>query len=125
MIKPNSQGDIFIVDENGLPICIATVKHGISYSIKAKTRKVVRVTIQPCSNFVTDELFFIPGEKSWELAYQHLMSRDILPELQKTYLVYFSQEEDYSPQAFIEYVIQSYFVKELSYQLPAEKLQSN
>lgn len=114
----NNQGDIVIQDEIGMPTYIGTLKHGISYSTKLRGRKVARVTFQPNNSFISDEFFFIPEESGWELSYQHLMSREINPNLLKAYLTYFADANDYSPQAFINHVIREYFVKELGYQLP-------
>lgn len=121
----NNQGDIIILDADGMQTYIGTIKHGISYSKTGKARKVARVTIQPNNNFLTDEFYFIPGEKDWELMFQHLMNREINPELLKTYLMFFADEENYSPMQFINYVIKNYFVKELAYQFPDEKHESN
>lgn len=117
----NNQGDIIILGSDGLPIYIGTLKHGISYSTKAKARKVARVTIQPTNAFLTDEFFFCPGEENYELIFQHLMNRDTNPELLKTYLMFFNDEENYFPMEFVNYVIKNYFVKELGCQFPDEK----
>ena len=121
----NNQGDIIILDSDGMQTYIGTLKHGISYSTKAKARKVARVTIQPTNGFLTDEFFFCPGEKNYELIFQHLMNRDTNPELLKTYLMFFADQENYSPMEFISYVIKNYFVKELGCQFPDEKQESN
>lgn len=120
----NSKGEITILDSNGTPTPIGTIKHGIFYSKEIKARKVARVSIQPSHVGLTDEFYFIPGENNYELVFQHIMNRDINPELMKTYLVLLSEDEKYSPMEFIQYIIKNYFVKELGYQF-SEEIQTN
>ena len=121
----NKNGEIILLDKLGAKTYIGTLKHGISYSKTGRIRKVARVTIQPSDNNLTDEFFFIAGETDYELIFQHLMNRDTNPELLMTYLFFFNDQENYSPIEFINYVIKHYFVKELGYQFPGEKTESN
>lgn len=118
-------GDIFLLDIDGQQQKVASIEHGISFSSTEKTRKVCMVTIYSAGGELADRYFFAPGNEHWELVFQHIMTRDVRPELFRAILVYFADEKHYSPVSFVDQVIERYFMKELRYEFPKKKEQKN
>ena len=114
----DNQGNIILLSENGVERYIGSLKNGVTYSTKVKARKVVRVTFQSSNNGLNDEFYFSLIEGKFEMIFQHIMNRDTQPALSKVYWDFFSENENYSPDEFILYVIKHFFVKELGYQFP-------
>jgi hypothetical protein len=125
MAITSENGDIVLLNQNNESVKVASVQHGITFSKTAKHRKVIRITIYSMDGDLSDEFYFTPGEKDWELMFQHYQTRDIRPELYMIILSYFADEKNYSPMSFIDHVIQRYFIAELHYEFPSKKLPEN
>jgi hypothetical protein len=125
MAITSENGDIVLLNQNNDSIKVASVHHGITFSKTAKHRKVIRVTIYSMDGALSDEFYFTPGEKDWELIFQHLQCREVRPELYMTILSYFSDEKNYTPMGFIDHIIQHYFMDELHYEFPSKKVPEN
>jgi hypothetical protein len=122
MAFTSENGDIILQNPEDKLIKVASIQHGISFSKIAKHRKVIRVVIYSLEGAMSDEFYFAPGEKDWELVFQHYQTRDTRPELYMIILRYFADEKNYSPMGFIDCIIQRYFMGELHYEFPSKKV---
>jgi hypothetical protein len=118
-------GDILLMNPENETIKVASIQHGISFSKTLKHRKVVRVTIYSLDGALSDEFYFAPGEKDWEVLFQHIQTRDIRPELFRLILTYFADEKNYNPVTFIDHIIQFYFIDELNHAFPNKIVPGN
>ena len=62
-------GDIILLNPENESVKVASIQHGISFSKTLKHRKVVRVTIYSLDGALSDEFYFAPGEKDWEILF--------------------------------------------------------
>ena len=101
----NEYGEIILLNKNRKQTKVGTLKHGITYNVfRSSAKKIAKVTLK--SGTQEDEFFFFDNGNP---AFHHVQNRDLHPNLIALYLRYFADEEHFSPEGFIKYMVEKYF----------------
>jgi hypothetical protein len=107
------QGYIILKDSEGNKQLLGQIRHGVTFNLfKSAARKVSCVEFKVRN--LTDVFYFHEDKP----VFHHLCTRDTIPELTEVYLRFFLEEETFSPENFIRYVVREYFCKQLGFQQP-------
>ena len=102
----DAEGNIYLLNEEGYPINVASVKYGITYGVN-KTQSVKRVTINTQYCDLTDIWLFYSKDK---MPFHHIQSRDLIPKLKECYLDFILNSETHSMEDFLTTIISDYFI---------------
>jgi hypothetical protein len=105
-------GDVTLCNEDGVPVTVITIKHGMMFRMLSKTQMTTIVSVNPGVNNLSDTWLFFQ-EKT--IPMQCIQSRDVVPALRDVYKEFFAKTEDYSLEDFVSRVVADYFIGKLHY----------
>lgn len=107
--KPNQYGHIVLLNENGIPTRVATLKQGVTYNESMSgSKNITKVTIK--SGHDEDEFYFFEnGTPAF-----HNIQQDTGDcfQLKRSYLKYFTKETKFSAEGFVDFMCGWHFAIE-------------